>query len=372
LGKSHPPEGAAQLVLVDGVALLHPEDLVFEAMLEGWSRQQRGGRLILPKTIAGRLSVVRRFSKTVNEYPWQWTAAQVDEWMTDLIAQRGRAKSTIRLYQSALRVFCDYITSPHYGWIAECENRFGTHPVQVCHEWNTAAHLTDYEGRADRRPMTRDEIQRMLDYADDRVEQATRRGRKGALTAYRDATLLKVLYAWGLRCNEACQLDVTDFYQSAKAPELGRYALIHVRYGKRSRGSAPKRRTVHTVMPWAAEALADYLDNVRPRYRDSQDDPAVFLTERGGRLRPREVEERFAEYRDALGLDAALTPHCLRHSFVTHLIEDGADPKFVQEQVGHRFASTTAIYTGVGGDFMNTMMRKALDRALTMDTEKKS
>jgi integrase/recombinase XerC len=125
-------------------------------------------------------------------------------------------------------------------------------------------------------------------------------------------------------------------------------------------------------MPWAAEALADYLDNVRPRYRDSQDDPAVFLTERGGRLRPREVEERFAEYRDALGLDAALTPHCLRHSFVTHLIEDGADPKFVQEQVGHRFASTTAIYTGVGGDFMNTMMRKALDRALTMDTEKKS
>lgn len=362
------PEGSARLVLLDGVTLLHPEDLVFEAMLEGWTRQQRGGRFILAKTIADRVSVVRRFSEAVNEYPWQWTATQVDEWMSDLVAQRGREASTMRHYQGALRMFCDYITSPHYGWVAECENRFGTHPVQVCHEWNTTAHLVDYEGRPDRRPMTREEIQRMFDYADDQVEQALRRRRKGALTAYRDATALKVLYGWGLRCNEACQLDTTDFYRSAKAPELGRYALVHVRYGKRSRGSVPKRRTVHTVMPWAAEALADYVENILPRYRHHQL-PAVFPTERGGRLRPREIEDRFAEYRDALGMDQALTPHCLRHSFVTHLIEDGADPKFVQELVGHRFASTTAVYTGVGGDFMNAMMRKVLDRALATDDE---
>ena len=121
-------------------------------------------------------------------------------------------------------------------------------------------------------------------------------------------------------------------------------------------------------MPWAAEALADYVENILPRYRHHQL-PAVFPTERGGRLRPREIEDRFAEYRDALGMDQALTPHCLRHSFVTHLIEDGADPKFVQELVGHRFASTTAVYTGVGGDFMNAMMRKVLDRALATDDE---
>ncbi len=84
-------------------------------------------------------------------------------------------------------------------------------------------------------------------------------------------------------------------------------------------------------------------------------------------LRPREIEERFAVYRDALGMDSGLVPHCLRHSHVTHLIEDGADPKFVQEQVGHRFASTTAIYTGVSGDFMNTMLRRHLDRGLSTD-----
>ncbi|WP_037687614.1 tyrosine-type recombinase/integrase, partial [Streptomyces aureocirculatus] len=60
-----------------------------------------------------------------------------------------------------------------------------------------------------------------------------------------------------------------------------------------------------------------------------------------------------------------------RHTYVTHLIEDGADPKFVQDQVGHRVASTTAIYTGVSTDFTNTMMRKALDRAFQADGQEK-
>ena len=89
------------------------------------------------------------------------------------------------------------------------------------------------------------------------------------------------------------------------------------------------------------------------------------MTERGRRVRIREIESRFATYRDALKLPEVHTPHSLRHSYVTHLIEDGVDPKFVQEQVGHVFASTTALYTGISGDFMNTMMRKALDNTLS-------
>lgn len=87
------------------------------------------------------------------------------------------------------------------------------------------------------------------------------------------------------------------------------------------------------------------------------------MTERGTRLQPREIDARFADYRDALKLPKTLVPH----RYVTHLIEDGADPKFVQEQVVHRFASTTAIYTAVSGDFMNTMMRRTLERGLSAD-----
>ncbi len=217
--------------------------------------------------------------------------------------------------------------------------------------------------------MTRDELQRFFDYADDRVDQAVRSGRKGALAAYRDATVFKVMYAWGLRCTETSKLDVTDWYRSPEAPELGRFGKLEVRWGKASKGSPPRRRTVCTVMPWAVEAVGAYMVNVRPRYGFA-DRPALWLTERGGRLRPRQIEERFAAYREALKLPAELVPHCLRHSHVTHQIEDGVDPVFVQRQVGHRYQSTTAIYSGVSGDFMNTMMRKALDRAFGAGEER--
>jgi site-specific recombinase XerD len=123
---------------------------------------------------------------------------------------------------------------------------------------------------------------------------------------------------------------------------------------------------VASVIPWAVEALEDYVINIPPRFTDCADGP-LFVTERGTRLQPREIDARFADYRDALKLPKTLVPHRLRHSYVTHLIEDGADPKFVQEQVVHRFASTTAIYTAVSGDFMNTMMRRTLERGLSAD-----
>lgn len=77
------------------------------------------------------------------------------------------------------------------------------------------------------------------------------------------------------------------------------------------------------------------------------------------------VNARFAAYRDALGLDPGLGPHCLRHSYVTHLLEDGFDHLFVQQQAGHAWGSTTAIYTSVGADYKNAALRRALDRAFT-------
>jgi len=101
---------------------------------------------------------------------------------------------------------------------------------------------------------------------------------------------------------------------------------------------------------------------VRPRY-GLPGHPALWLTERGERISVRHLDERFAACRDAAGLPAFLTPHCLRHSYVSHLIEDGADPVFVQHQVGHSWASTTAGYTSVGADHANRMLRAALDRA---------
>jgi hypothetical protein len=69
--------------------------------------------------------------------------------------------------------------------------------VPICHEWNTIGHLNDYEGSPEARPLSREELQRFLDYADDQVERAVKAKRKGALAAYRDATMFKVIYGCG-------------------------------------------------------------------------------------------------------------------------------------------------------------------------------
>ena len=113
-------------------------------------------------------------------------------------------------------------------------------------------------------------------------------------------------------------LDVTDFSPNPAAPQLGGLGVCHVRYGKAQRGSPPKRRAVATVLPWAAEALGQYLDEVRPRY-GVEGYAAVWLTERGGRISARGIDERFALWRARAGLPAELSVHCLRHSYVSHL-----------------------------------------------------
>ncbi|WP_374582647.1 tyrosine-type recombinase/integrase [Frankia sp. CiP3] len=332
-----------------------------EAMLRGW-RSQQTARGLQEDTIVPRERLVRRFLAFCNEYPWNWGPAHVEEWTLSLTAEKHLAPSTIRGYQTDLRLFSEYLTDARYGWVKACDDAFGTYPVAVVHEWNSIAHLNDYEGSPEARPFTREELQRFLDYADDQVERAVAAKRKGALAAYRDATLFKVIYAWGLRRTETAKLDVADWGRNPAAPEFGRYGMLHVRYGKAVRGQPPRRRNVPSVMGWAVEAVADYVESIRPRF-GCVDHPALWVTERSGRVKPAEINARFVAYRDALGLPKALTPHSLRHSWVTHLTEDGVDRRFIQEAVGHRCDTSTAIYTHVSGDFMNTALRKALTPA---------
>lgn len=354
--------GAARLELVSGVVQLRPHDAMVEAMLRGW-RAQQTARGLREDTIDARERLVRRFLEFTNEYPWQWGPSHVDEWTVSLTGERHLAPSTIRGYQTDLRLFSEYLTDGRYGWAVECEKAFGSFPVAICHEWNTIAHLNDYEGNTEARPFTREELQRFLDYADEQVERAVNARRKGALAAYRDATLFKVIYGWGLRRTEASKLDLVDWGRNPAAVEFDRFGMLHVRYGKAVRGQPPRRRNVASVMAWAVEAVADYVANIRPRFGCAEH-PALWVTERGGRIKPAEINARFVAYRDALSLPDVLSPHSLRHSYVTHLTEDGVDRRFIQEQVGHRCDTSTAIYTHVSGDFMNTALRKALAPAL--------
>jgi integrase/recombinase XerC len=355
--------GSARLVLVDGVIHLDEEAAVFEGMLEGWARQQKS-RLLGDSTVSTRLSLLRRFADDVESYPLTWGPGDVEEFTVGLMSGKGRlAPSTIRGYHLTLRMFCDYLCDARYEWMGQCADRFGQVPSQVCHEWNTVAHLNDYEGNPARRPLTYDELETLFDFLDDRVDWVARSGRKGALVALRDAQMIKTAYAFGLRRAELCRLEIADLRPNPHVREWGTYGSIHVRYGKAIKGGVPRRRTVLAVpeFDWAIDGLRQWVEEARPLLNPT-DHPALWVTERLHRISLKHLDKRFSWLRAEAGLDPVLTLHCLRHSYVTHLIEFGYPERFVQEQVGHAYASTTAIYASVGDDFKHQTLRAALAR----------
>jgi integrase/recombinase XerC len=333
-----------------------------EEMLEGWRNQQLARNLAFG-TIEGRQAEIRRFVQQAGEYPWHWSAQLLDEWLGDQRSVHHLRQSTIRSKAVSVRLFCDYLIDPAYAWPEECWERFGTHPVQVCHDWNTAVHVQNSEGRAGLRAFTVEELQAFFDCADELVVAARERGRKGWLSNYRDATVFKITYAWGLRRREVSMLEMEDFGINPQAPEFGRFGILYVRHGKAMRGSAPKQRSVLSVFGWATECLKDWTTEVRPLLAQ-HGTSVLWPTERGGRLGESRLNEHFAAVRRELGFSTALTFHSFRRSYVTHLIEDGFDPRFVQEQVGHEHASTTSIYTCVSSDFRTRSLRAALDRMI--------
>ena len=150
----------------------------------------------------------------------------------------------------------------------------------------------------------------------------------------RDRAILEVLYASGARVSEVCGLDAT-----AVRLDLGFARVI---------GKGRKER----IVPLGRKALAaveHYLEAARPRLvgREGKQEPALFLSRRGRRL-GREQVWRIVVARCALaGLRKCVTPHTMRHSFATHLLQNGADLRAVQEMLGHASVVTTQVYTHV-------------------------
>ena len=119
-------------------------------MLDGWQDQQ-ASRGLNVRTVEVRIAFVRRFAAFVDRYPWEWGPGDLEDFVSRCLSgTRPLAKSTIRNYQTTIRLFCDFITDLRYGWVRECEVHFGLVPQQICHEWNTTAHLSEYEGNPGR------------------------------------------------------------------------------------------------------------------------------------------------------------------------------------------------------------------------------
>src|SRR5215472_18750132 len=329
-------DGSGRVQLVPSMPVLRPDEQVLQMMLDGWRNQQLSRNLQFA-TIDQRLRCVRRFLDHVNEDPWNWTPAMVEEFSADLRTVKHVSHSTLRGYHSALRAFTSYISNPDYGWDRICEKYFGTIPAQVFFDWNAAPHVQEYDGRPTRRPYTREEISALFDHADDEVERIGKSGRKGWQAAYRDAVMMKIAYAYGLRFNELRHLQTVDFARNPHAREFGAFGVCKVRYGKARRGSPHKVRSVLTVWRWTPGILEDWLANGRG-------DPGtldLFPSERGGLVVESTLIRRVRRYCEELGFSDGLDLHALRRSYATHLLEAGWDPRFVQDQMGHEYASTT-------------------------------
>ena len=175
-------------------------------------------------------------------------------------------------------------------------------------------------------------------------------------TGLRDAAMLEFLYSTGARISEAVGLDVDDLVfpdADNDGPSLVRL------FGKGS-----KERIV-PIGSYALRALEAYLVRGRPALvAKGSGTPALFLNARGGRISRQSVWTILKTVADRARVEAEVSPHTLRHSFATHLLEGGADVRVVQELLGHASVTTTQVYTLVTAETLREVYAAAHPRAL--------
>lgn len=164
----------------------------------------------------------------------------------------------------------------------------------------------------------------------------------------RDRALLELLYATGCRASEITSMrcDAIDWYGQT-------FTVM---------GKGSRERVVH-FGSLAAEALRTYLNVARPNLCAEEKQKTLFVNYRGTALSQRSLGRIVEKYVNKASLNTGISPHSLRHSFATHLLDNGADLRTVQELLGHRNLSTTQIYTHVTGERLRAVYRHTHPRA---------
>ena len=150
----------------------------------------------------------------------------------------------------------------------------------------------------------------------------------------RDQAIMDVLYATGIRLNELLRLEVYQVDLSEK--------VLQVRYGK------GRRQRVVPLSQAACRSLKEYLEQVRPwQTRTNRSERRLFLLRTGRPMTESSVRELLRKYREQAGISTPVSPHTFRRTCATHLLQQGADIRYIQQLLGHRHLSTTQFYTRV-------------------------
>ena len=220
------------------------------------------------------------------------------------LKQAGRSPTTIARKLASIKAFYRFLTAERY---------IRRDPAEVLEAAQKGIHLPKFLS---------------VQEVDELLEQPN----LGTLEGYRDKTMLETLYATGMRVSELVSVPVENV-------DLKMQYLIVMGKGSKER-MLPLGRT-------ALKYLERYLNVVRPQLLHNKPDSCkeLFVTSWGGPLTRQRVNELLEGYAQSAGISKRVTPHMLRHSFATHLLNNGTDLRVVQELLGHADISTTQIYT---------------------------
>jgi integrase/recombinase XerD len=298
-------------------------DTLFERHIDAFLAYALTEEGLAPQSIEAYKRDLDDFARFLRERgiedPARVTRAAVTLYLVAL-RRRGRAPATVKRRAAAVRSFYKYLLR---------ENVLADDPTLDLAPPKLPVRLP--------KVLSVEEIERVLAAPD----LASPRG-------LRDRAMLELLYGSGLRVSEAVGLNLGDVNLSV---ELVRCV-----------GKGSKERVV-PVGSHAVRALRAYQQAARPVLAGRRTPSALFLNRRGGRLTRQGCWKILRSYARQAGITRALTPHVLRHSFATHLLERGADLRAVQEMLGHATINTTQIYTHVARDRLRAVYAQAHPRA---------
>ncbi len=291
----------------------------------------------------------------------------VDDYLAHLAVERGLSENTLSAYAHDLVQFVNFlqergISSPReadtsciLAWLSHLRQRYSS-TATVARKFTAVKcfyHFLLREGRIEEDPtedlsgphpkrslptvLSLGEVERLLAQPDPSTPEGIR-----------DRAMLELLYATGMRVSELLSLKVSDLNL-----EAGFVRCV---------GKGGKERVI-PVGRMAKEAVWEYLMKVRPQWVKTPFEETLFLTRRGRPMSRVGFWKLLKRYARSAGLSKDISPHTLRHTFATHLLERGADLRAIQEMLGHAQISTTQIYTRVTRSRLREAYRKAHPRA---------
>ncbi|HHV80937.1 MAG TPA: tyrosine recombinase XerC [bacterium] len=287
----------------------------------------------------------------------------IDMFLRYMKSERGSSRNTLKAYQKDLLQFLNFIREDSVEILSVSKDNIrdfissltekGYNRNSIIRKLSTLRHFYSFmvkRGYTDKNPLVSLFSPKIIKTLPGFLTQAEVEDLITSIPldnplGIRDRAIIECLYSTGVRIGELVQLDISNIKE-------GNQVLI--------KGKGNKERIVF-LGEYAIKSLKIYLEESRPKLLKNDREKALFLSKYGTRLTSRSIERMMEKYGFLMGKD--ISPHTIRHSFATHLLENGADLRAVQELLGHSDLSTTQKYTHITLERLKEVYKKSHPRA---------